>query len=292
MNAYLLLADPAFIEESVRSYYPIVGRIVASYDRSGLSWSGHPVQTSECIERVRRIDTEHKVEFVSGDFSSPDRPAEECETTQRNVALKLASSDADWVIQLDADEVLPDTDCFVSAIAEAERRGFTALDFPQRWFFTEPPPGVFIERATALFRTASGFPGCAAVRADQTLVVCRRVGGEAARPLPELFRVDIRHRSADPARKTGEWPVHRVVRPEQAILHFSWVRTPAQVSERLKYHGHAKGITPSFLADWNKANVTPLRFVAGKALHPHGPHYRMCRLPFSRMLAPSIDEPV
>jgi len=289
LNAYVLLADPAFIEESVRSYYPLVQRIVASYDRSHLSWSGHPVRTAECIERLRRIDTERKVEFVPGDFSSPDRPAEECDTAQRNVALRLAASEADWVVQLDTDEVIPDLRCFASAIKEAHRRHFVALDFPARWLLAEPRPGLFIERATALLRTASGFPGSAAIRADQSLAFCRELGPPPARPLPRVFRVDIRRRSADPARKRG-WPVHAVVDRRQSILHFSWVRTSAEVADRLRFHSHADGIASSFLTEWETANETPIRFVADKAIRLRGDRYRLCRLPLTHTMAPQFED--
>ena len=288
LSAYLLLADPAFIEESVRSYYPLVRRIVASYDRSHLSWSGHPVRTGECIERLKRIDTECKVEFVPGDFSSPNRPAEECETLQRNAALRLAAEGADWVIQLDTDEVLPDPRCFSASVSAAHHRNLAALDFPARWLLAEPRPGLFVERATAFLRTASGFPGPAAIRADQTLAFCRAIEAPPTHPLPQIFRVDIRRRSADPARKTG-WPVHALIDRGQSILHFSWVRTAAEVADRLQFHGHATSIAPSFLTEWTKANDTPIRFVVGKAVHLRGEHYRLCRLPITSTMAPRTE---
>lgn len=285
LNAYVLLADPAFIEESVRSYYPLVDRIVASYDQSCLSWSGHSVRTDECIERLKRVDTQNKVEFVAGHFSAPQLPTEECETAQRNAALQVAGAGADWVVQLDADEVLPDSACFAAAIANADRRGCSALDFPARWFFAEPRPGLFVERATRFLRTATGFPGSAAVRVGQSLAFCRQIADPPARPLPQIYRVDIRRRSADPARKSG-WPVHAVVGRHQATLHFSWVRPSDEVSDRLSFHGHAKGIPTSFLSDWRSANDTPWRFVAAKAAKARGERYRLCHLPISQMTVP------
>ncbi len=42
LNAYVLAADPAWIEESVASYYDLVQRILVSFDDSGTSWTGHP----------------------------------------------------------------------------------------------------------------------------------------------------------------------------------------------------------------------------------------------------------
>ena len=34
--------DPAWIAQSIGSYYHLVDRIIVSYDRSGRSWAGHP----------------------------------------------------------------------------------------------------------------------------------------------------------------------------------------------------------------------------------------------------------
>ena len=49
INAYVLLADPAWLELSVRSYYPIVERIYASYDLNRKSWSGDPIPVDDCL---------------------------------------------------------------------------------------------------------------------------------------------------------------------------------------------------------------------------------------------------
>ena len=55
-NAYILAADPAWIEASVRSYYDRVERIVVSYDEDGLGWTGVPLDIEQCLRRLRAMD--------------------------------------------------------------------------------------------------------------------------------------------------------------------------------------------------------------------------------------------
>ena len=54
------------------------------------------------------------------------------ETAQRTAALAAAAEGADWVLQIDADEVLPDRDALVAALRTAEELGLPALEWPMR----------------------------------------------------------------------------------------------------------------------------------------------------------------
>src|SRR4051794_39995802 len=49
LTGYLLAADPAWIELSVTSYYPLVSRIIVSYDERGLGWTGIDIPVQECL---------------------------------------------------------------------------------------------------------------------------------------------------------------------------------------------------------------------------------------------------
>ena len=104
IKAYVLAADPTWLERSVGAYYPFVDEIVVSYDRSSRGWTGAPVPVEECLTRLRVLDGDGKMRFCPGDFSSPVQDPMENDTLQRGVALQLASQEADWVLQLDTDE--------------------------------------------------------------------------------------------------------------------------------------------------------------------------------------------
>src|SRR5208283_1119069 len=61
LRAYVLAADPAWLETSMQSYYDIVEKIVVSYDRNKVGWTGHPLPIDECIDRAKSIDTDEVV---------------------------------------------------------------------------------------------------------------------------------------------------------------------------------------------------------------------------------------
>ena len=56
LNAYLLAADPTWIEAGIGSYYDAVAQIVVSYDRNHRGFTGRPVPVDECLARMRAID--------------------------------------------------------------------------------------------------------------------------------------------------------------------------------------------------------------------------------------------
>ena len=58
-NAYVLAADPAWIEESVASYYDFVKRIFVSFDETGTSWTGHPLDPTEAVNRLKAVSYTH-----------------------------------------------------------------------------------------------------------------------------------------------------------------------------------------------------------------------------------------
>ncbi|MBE7158495.1 MAG: hypothetical protein INR62_08700, partial [Rhodospirillales bacterium] len=122
-NAYLLAADPAWIESSVLSYYPLVERIVVSYDEDGFGWTGAPLDIDQCLRRLRVIDRDGKLDFQPGHYARREffrRPLEN-DTYQRQCALDQAGTDADWVLQLDTDEIIGDASIFTDCLAQADR---------------------------------------------------------------------------------------------------------------------------------------------------------------------------
>ena len=230
LHAYVLAADPAFLAQSVQSYYDVVDRIVVSYDAEGLSWTGTPIPVEQCLEILRAIDTEDKCVFVPGAFARLDHEPLENDTYQRQTALDLASEGADWVLQLDTDEVLPSSAPLVSAIRSAEASGHGGVDYPARWLYARVGPGTYLEASTRSGRPAASFPGPLAVRSGTTLRHCRQAD------VP-LFRVVLRPWNTDPFHPRTA-TVHEVVGHEDAVIHYSWVRSDETMRRKFGWSGH------------------------------------------------------
>lgn len=230
LAAYLLAGDPAWVADSVASYYDIVDVIVVSYDRTNTSWNGYDLQVPECLERIRTVDVAGKVVELAGDYSDPSRFTLDLETEQRQAALDHIGDGADWVLQLDSDEVMTAPGRFLECLQHAEDAGAHALDYPLRYLYQRTHDGRFLELTTRTWRPRAGFPGPAAVRAGTRLRHCRQAD------VP-IYRVDIRHINSDPWR-AADTRVDEVVAVAEANVHFWWVRTEEQMVQKARVSGH------------------------------------------------------
>jgi hypothetical protein len=256
LNAYVLAADPSWIEESVTSYYHLVERIVVSYDETATSWTGVPISTEECLKRLRAVDVESKMEFRPGRYYRPDFHPLSNDTYQRQAAVDAASVGADWVLQLDTDEVLGDPDEFVRSLKAAQEQGFTGLEYPSRILYQHVRGRLYLEQCTRLWSVSAHYPGAMAVAAGSTLVHCRQAD-------VRLFRVDFKDRNTDPSHPS-EAPVHRVVRQAQGIIHYSWVRSESAMLEKSQSTGHAHDFDwDAVVRRWRARGRHPVRTVAG-----------------------------
>jgi hypothetical protein len=233
-NAYVLAGDPTFLAASVQSYYDAVDRIVVSYDKSHLSWSGEAIPVDACLRELREVDPKGKLDLQSGAYSHPGVSGMECETSQRRAALASASEGADWVLQLDSDEVIPDLSVFMEMLSRTDAASASGLDFPSRWIYARTLDGRFLEGCSRWWRAAAGYPGPLAVRAGALLKHARQCEGP-------LFRVDFRKRNTDPWRGR-DTPVHATVPVHAGVLHFSWVRTAEEMATKAKISGHRDAV--------------------------------------------------
>jgi hypothetical protein len=276
INAYLLCADPAFQGASVASYYDAVDRIVVCYDDDHLSWSGQPLPLERCFAELAQADPDGKLELTPGRLSHPDLPPMECETRARRLGLAAASEGADWVLQIDGDEVVPRLGVFVEMLERADQASADGLDFPSRWIYARTADGRYLEACSRWWRHAAGYPGALAVRAGSPITHARHCTGR-------LFRVDFRDTNTDPWR-LPDTPVDATVGVDDGVLHLSWVRTPAELAEKAVVSSHRDD------ADWDKelrqwlwrqrhpraaVALTPLR--RRGSLHPNW--LRLSRLP-------------
>jgi hypothetical protein len=141
------------------------------------------------------------------------------------------------VLQIDTDEVLPRWEALRAAIAETERRGLPAVEWPMRVLFRRLRDGRFLEVANADRSAHFEYPGPVAVRPDVRLTDCRRADGPYLRP---VVRGD--HSSLQVVRPAEEGE-HRVenVEPEDVIWHNSWGRTPSFIRTKIRSWTHGRG---------------------------------------------------
>ncbi len=272
-NAYVLAADPAYLAASVRAYYDRVDRIVVSYDRDAMSWSGTPLPVDDCLTTLKSLDVDGKCELAPGDFWRPGHDPLDNDTHQRQVALDQASDGADWVLQIDTDEVLAAPETFFRAIERAHDTGATALDFPARWLYARVGDarrgGRYLEASSRLWRPVAGFPGPLAVRPG-TRLTCARQAPSAVR-----YRVDLRAWNTDPAQGPGS-VVHEVIDMEEAVVHYSWVRSDAYMRRKLGWSGHSAAYSqPAVYRRWAARQRHPLGTVLTTPLRRHPEWFRL-----------------
>ena len=275
IHAYVLAGDPAWVRQSISSYSSLVDRIVVSYDADGLSWSGHPLSTDESLARIVAADPDGKVVLHPGRFSNPDLMAMWAETAQRQDALDAASDGADWVLQLDTDEIVTDRRELRSAVEAAEAHAASAVEYPARVLYARARSGRFLEICGRYWSTQSSYPGPVVVRAGTTLSHARQAAGVPT------YRVDVSPWNTDPARPPTT-RVHRVIAPHQALVHLSWVRTEAQMAEKRAVSGHARG------RDWDR----DLDRWRRRMRHPYltAAAAPLARKPFERFRVTSLPE--
>ncbi len=231
VNAYILTADPAWIEASILSYYDIVDKIIVSFDESRLSWTGKPIAVDECLQRLRAIDRDNKMRYSPGHFARSNQTPMHNDTYQRQCALDEASQGADWVLQLDTDEVMASNEVFRRCLREADARGRTALNFPSIWLYSRIRGAWFLEHGERGWKRAANYPGPLAVKAGTRLVLARRPEGTH-------YHVDL-SREGSWARVPSGINVDEVIEARSAVYHLSWIRSEEWLLRKFSNWGHA-----------------------------------------------------
>ncbi len=225
LRAYVLAADPAWLEASIQSYYDIVEKIVVSYDRNKLGWTGRALPIDECIDRARSIDKDKKLELAPGDFAILSNAPMENETLQRRDAL-ARSGDADWVLQLDTDEVVTQPASLYRRLA-ALPASTRCVRWPMRSLFQRAADGRYLQVCSPSGGHVEEHFSIA-VRPGTALVEARTTFEETAQ-----------FRSWSLSRDTLFNPNSRLARSE-TMLHFSWVRSQEQMMRKLQSWGHSR----------------------------------------------------
>jgi glycosyltransferase involved in cell wall biosynthesis len=194
----LLAYDYRYAFTAIRSYYEIADEIVLGVDRERMTWAGNSfvIDMAEVERELAAIDVGKKVRIVEGEIhSAGDAMAND--TGERN-ALSLECAEGNWVVQIDADEIL---------INPAEFR---------KWILEKEPTVGVMARWITVFKLFE----------KQALVI---------HPASEWTTVATRLRGAYVlARSTAEERVESPLR----LLHFRWGRSPAELREKFANWSH------------------------------------------------------
>lgn len=267
LHAYVLAADPAWVERSLPAYYDLVDEIVVSYDRSGRGWTGVAVPVEETLERLEALDHDGKFRRVGGDYARAAATPMECDTAQRQEALAEAGRGADWVLQIDTDEVLPRPDRLLDLLDYAEARGLEAVEWPMRVLFRSLDRGRFLEVCEADGRDRFEYPGPIAVRPGADLIDARRAAAPFLRP---VTRGD--HGSLQLTQPPGSGETRaELLGPEDAILHYSWAGSPERIRKKVSSWSHSSG-RRSQTYYWLRWRPAPYLWRVMRDFHPfaHG----------------------
>jgi hypothetical protein len=101
-----LAYDWKYAFDAIRSYYAIADEIILGLDADRISWSKKPFAFDDAAvaDLIAQIDTDKKIRIVEGNFHGLGVPLEN-ETAERRL-LGAACQSGNWVVQIDADEVL------------------------------------------------------------------------------------------------------------------------------------------------------------------------------------------
>jgi hypothetical protein len=261
-SAYVLAGDPYCVERSVMSYYDLVDRIFVSYDQSGRGWTGAPISIQAVLSRISEIDRDQKVVEISGDYMGTADTPMGCETLQRQAALNAASENADWVLQLDTDEVLPRPRRLVEILDQAYADGHQAVEWPMRVLFGRSVRGQLLEVCEEDGAEHFEYPGAIAVRGGVQLAEGRRVIGGFLRPV--VTGSSAIQLSRPPEDGETRWSG---LDAEDAVWHYSWVGPSARIRSKIASWGHNDGWRSQAFY-WLRWRPAPILWRLMRDFHP------------------------
>jgi hypothetical protein len=197
-----LAYDWKYAFEAIRSYYAVAEEIILGLDADRISWSKKQFAFDDkaVAEFIAAIDTDKKIRIIEGNFHTRDAPMDN-ETAERR-QLGAACRAGNWVVQIDADEIL---------LNPLQLKNF--LD------------GM----AQDACASASWLPVYKIIGNKALVVGGRMEATPVATRSPQRYRM---------ARNTDQ---SSVLSPLN-LLHLSWCRTEEELVQKLTHWGHSTEI--------------------------------------------------
>lgn len=224
----LLAYDYRYSYMAIRSYYDIADEIILGLDAQRLSWMKTPfaIDMDELRAFIAEVDKGNKIRIVEGDFHSGDHPMKN-DVGERQ-ALSLAATPGNWLIQIDADEIL-----------------LNAAEFKQWMVANNPVQYCVVARWITIFKVF-GNEVLVIDPAGETVPVGTVLQGQYIAP-----------------RTTAQ---QKVLCPLQ-LLHFSWGRTGEELKQKLTNWSHAHDFdVNAFYRFWE--SLTLENFGQARNFHP------------------------
>lgn len=195
----LLAYDYRYAFTSIRSYYDIADEIILGLDSQRLTWMKQPftIDLDEVHAYLRDVDPQGKARIVEGDWHSEADPMVN-ELLERS-CLSHEAAPGNWVVQIDADEVL-----------------VNGPEFRQWLLSSNPEPYDVFARWISVFKTFG----------NQVLLIA---------PPNEPVPVATMMRGAYCSCRLTAQPA--LMSPLR-LLHFSWGRTANELMQKLANWGH------------------------------------------------------
>jgi hypothetical protein len=230
IDAYFLAATPQWTKASVSVYYPYVKNLYVSYDQNNIGWNGKPLQVEETLKLLRELDVDSKIILCPGSYYDSDKLVWQNEAQQRGEILSIAGENgADWVLQVDADEVMTSPETFFHCLNKAEEKGFRAMHYPARFLYQYLGGSLFLEECRRFWQVSAGFPGPLAIKPACTLSVARQCTEPS-------YRVDFAPHNTDHFHPR-DTRVDHVIKQNEGITHYAWIRSESAL--QLKFSNHA-----------------------------------------------------
>lgn len=235
----MLAYDYRYCYLAIRSYYDIADEIILGLDEARLTWMKQPfdIDLAEVQSFIDDIDTQKKIRIVQGNFHAADHPMAN-DNAERSF-LSHHCTPGNWVVQIDADEIL-----------------LNPADFRQWLLANNPVQFNVFARWVSIFK----------VFGQQVLMI--NPPGEAV-PVATMIRGQYTG-----ARLTAQ---QGVMSPLQ-LLHFSWGRTPEELLKKLTNWSHAQDFNVrNFFDFWQ--SVTLENYTQAHNFHPlNGPAWQSLQL--------------
>jgi hypothetical protein len=235
----MLAYDYRYAYNAVRSFYDIADEIILGIDADRLTWMRQPfeIDMEEMRAFIEDIDTGGKIRIVEGNYHDQATAAHN-DTVERS-RLSREAAPGNWIVQIDADEILVNGPEF------------------RAWLLEKNPADCSVcAQWISIFK----------VFGNQALVVDPPV-----EPVPVATMLRGEYRAA---RRTEQ---KRVMSPLR-LLHFSWGRTPQELRQKLGNWGHAQDFNVrEFYRFWE--SVTLQNYAQARNFHPlDGPTWESLRL--------------
>ena len=224
----MLAYDYRYAFAAIGSYYELADEIILGLDRDRLTWmrQAFTIDMDEVHAFIAALDKERKIRIVEGDFHAADHPMAN-DALERS-ALSVQAAPGNWVVQIDADEILLNGAQFKAWLLQNDPREHNVFG---RWVSVFK---MFGNQALVIDPSQEVVPVATMLRAQYT----------AARATPQQGVLS---------------PLH--------LLHFSWGRSPEQLRQKLANWGHARDFdVAGFFAFWE--SITLENFTQARDFHP------------------------